>query len=100
MESTLSEAEAAALLLSTKKMNSSSAYTPISQTTRKKNIDFSKLGQKITLSDSSCHRCKTMIPVNEENLCFGPIPDPNVKKVIGSKKKTEPCSKRFCNECL
>ncbi|CDW77674.1 UNKNOWN [Stylonychia lemnae] len=75
-------------------------YTPISQTTRKKTIDFSKVGQKITLSDSSCHRCKTMIPVNEENICKGPLIDINMKKPGSLKKKIEPCSKRFCNECL
>eukprot|EP00347_Sterkiella_histriomuscorum_P023657 403333840 len=74
-------------------------FTPISQTTRKKTIDFSKVGQKITLSDFSCHRCKTMIPVNEENVCNGPIID-DLKKTQNTKKKIEPCQKRFCNECL
>ena len=31
--------------------------------TRKKNIDFSKLGQQITLSSSQCHKCKNVIQV-------------------------------------
>jgi len=41
-----------------------------------------------------------MIPVNEENICKGPIIDTNLKKTGNLKKKFEPCSKRFCNECL
>lgn len=59
--------------------------------TRNKKIDFSKLGQKKTMSNSSCHKCKTMIPVNEENVCRA-RPD--------AKKRPEPCVLRFCSECL
>lgn len=75
---------------------------PVAKTTRKKTIDFSKLGQKMTLSNTSCHKCKTMIPVNEENICNGPLPDSTVtsKKLPNSKKKLEICSRRFCNDCL
>ena len=42
-----------------------------SKNTRNKKIDFSKMGEKKSISNSSCHKCKTMIPVNEENVCQG-----------------------------
>ena len=51
--------------------------------TRNKKIDFSKLGEKKSISNSSCHKCKTMIPVNEENFCKGGLIDINthLKKI-------------------
>ena len=37
-----------------------------------------------------------MIQVNEENICKGPW----LKKGASQKKKSEPCDKRFCSDCL
>ena len=57
----------------------------IGKSLRNKKIDFSNLGQKKTLSNSSCHKCKNMIPVNEENICSGPIEiTPKDKKTVGN----------------
>ena len=76
--------------------------------TRNKKIDFSKLGEKKSISNSSCHKCKTMIPVNEENFCKGGLIEmsSNSKKpgssgsAIKKKVVNEPCMLRFCSECL
>ena len=32
------------------------------------------------MSNSSCHKCKQMIPVNEENICRGPLESTPSKK--------------------
>ena len=51
--------------------------------TRNKKIDFSKLGEKKSISNSSCHKCKTMIPVNEENFCKAGLIEISTKKSAG-----------------
>ncbi len=76
--------------------------------TRNKKIDFSKLGEKKSISNSSCHKCKTMIPVNEENFCKGGLIEisssskksSNLGSAIKKKLNNEPCMLRFCSECL
>ena len=85
----------------------------MNKSTRNKKIDFSKLGQKKTLSNSSCHKCKTMIPVNEENFCAGVglLLEPSTLTFLittiflkdakkDKKKASEPCLLRFCSDCL
>jgi hypothetical protein len=74
------------------------------KSTRNKKIDFAKLGQKKTLSNWSCHKCKTVIQVDEENFCRGGSLEGSAKKASGAlsskKKLLEPCELRFCSECL
>ena len=52
---------------------------------------------------SSCHKCKTMIPVNEENTCKAGLIElaPQPKKTpTNNLKKKEPCNLKFCGDCL
>lgn len=37
--------------------------------TRKKKIDYSKLGDKITLAGNTCHNCKCSLTVQESHSC-------------------------------
>ena len=46
-----------------------------------------------------------MIPVNEENTCFGGLIDPFTKKALdrgekGKRINLDPCALRFCSDCL
>ena len=37
--------------------------------TRKKIIDFAKIGEKLSLTGSNCHYCKSLMTVQESNAC-------------------------------
>jgi hypothetical protein len=37
--------------------------------TRKKIIDFAKIGEKLSLTGSNCHYCKSLMCVQESNAC-------------------------------
>jgi len=37
--------------------------------TRKKVIDFLKIGEKLSLTGSSCHYCKSTMTVQDSNAC-------------------------------
>ena len=37
--------------------------------TRKKVIDFAKIGEKLCLTGSNCHYCKGVMLVQESNAC-------------------------------
>ncbi len=37
--------------------------------TRKKVIDFAKIGEKLSLTGSNCHYCKSVMTVQESNAC-------------------------------
>lgn len=37
--------------------------------TRKKEIDFAKIGEKLSLTGANCHYCKTIMTVKESNAC-------------------------------
>jgi hypothetical protein len=37
--------------------------------TRKKIIDFAKIGEKLSLTGSSCHYCKSIMTVQHSNAC-------------------------------
>ena len=39
--------------------------------TRGIKLDVSKLGDKITMSSATCHKCKVTIPLNQMNICSG-----------------------------
>ncbi len=43
---------------------------PISKyMTRKKVIDFAKIGEKLSLTGSNCHYCKSIMTVQDSNAC-------------------------------
>ena len=37
--------------------------------TRKKIIDFAKIGEKLSLTGSNCHYCKSLMTVQDSNAC-------------------------------
>ncbi len=37
--------------------------------TRKKKIDFAKIGEKLSLTGSNCHFCKSTLTVQDSNAC-------------------------------
>jgi hypothetical protein len=37
--------------------------------TRKKIIDFAKIGEKLSLTGSNCHYCKSIMCVQDSNAC-------------------------------
>jgi hypothetical protein len=37
--------------------------------TRKKIIDFAKIGEKLSLTGSNCHFCKSIMCVQDSNAC-------------------------------
>jgi hypothetical protein len=37
--------------------------------TRKKVIDFAKIGEKLSLTGSNCHYCKSIMCVQDSNAC-------------------------------
>ena len=39
--------------------------------TRGIKLDYSTLGDKITMSSATCHKCKVNIPLNQMNICSG-----------------------------
>jgi hypothetical protein len=41
--------------------------------TRKKIIDFAKIGEKLSLTGSNCHYCKSVMTVQESNACRSTI---------------------------
>jgi hypothetical protein len=63
--------------------------------TRKKRIEYDKLGQRKTLSNSQCHQCRNMIPLSNEIICKGKGSEGNRKE-----KNSKICKKRFCSDCL
>ena len=62
------------------------------QYTRKKTIDLAKLEQKMALSNSTCHHCRTIINATDENIC-------TTRKKLNGNKYVE-CTKRYCSDCL
>lgn len=60
--------------------------------TRKKIIDFAKIGEKLSLTGSNCHYCKTVMTVKESNACRYTL--------SSSKSKRKTCNKKFCFDCL
>ena len=45
--------------------------TPTARETRGIKLDYSTLGDKITMSSATCHKCKVNIPLNQMNICSG-----------------------------
>lgn len=37
--------------------------------TRKKVIDFAKIGEKLSLTGSNCHYCRSVMTVQDSNAC-------------------------------
>lgn len=66
--------------------------------TRKKVIDFAKLGEKLSLSGSNCHFCKSVMTVNESNACRSVFVKSYETNLKSTKRKT--CNKKFCFSCL
>lgn len=66
--------------------------------TRKKVIDFAKLGEKLSLSGSNCHFCKSVMTVNESNACRFVYIKANEANIKSVKRKA--CNKKFCFSCL
>lgn len=66
--------------------------------TRKKIIDFAKLGEKLSLCGSNCHFCKSVMTVNESNACRTIILKPIELSHKSVKRKS--CNKKFCFGCL
>lgn len=66
--------------------------------TRKKVIDFAKIGEKLSLTGSNCHLCKSTMTVQASNACRSKILDEIDNNRTNSKKKT--CNKKFCYDCL
>ncbi len=62
--------------------------------TRKKNIDFSRLGQRMTMSNNACHKCKNVIPLNDEHKCRGTAGKGSQSKGFSG------CDRFFCKDCL
>ena len=59
-------------------------------------IDFAKIGEKLSLTGSNCHYCKSIMTVQESNACRSNIIIEGNSKTI--KKKL--CNKKFCYDCL
>lgn len=79
--------------------------------TRKKYIDFAKIGEKLSLTGSNCHLCKSIMTVGDSNACrFSSSSSKSNNKNHNTnttnkntnnkqgKKKT--CNKKFCYDCL
>ena len=91
--------------------------------TRKKEIDFAKIGEKLSLTGANCHYCKTIMTVKESNACRFTLIKNKLSTTNGNslnnlnlnvleekegktgkesskttKKKT--CNKKFCYDCL
>lgn len=62
--------------------------------TRKKFIDFAKIGEKLSLTGSNCHYCKSIMTVKESNACRF------VFDLNGKHGKKRSCNKKFCFDCL
>lgn len=69
--------------------------------TRKKFIDFSKIGGKLSLTGSNCHYCKSIMTVKESNACrFIPVVTEIKENLVGKISKKKNCNKKFCFDCL
>ncbi len=78
--------------------NSDEKLNPNKYMTRKKIIDFAKIGEKLSLTGSNCHYCKSVMTVQDSNACrsrYNLIVDTD--KLIFKKKS---CNKKFCYDCL
>jgi hypothetical protein len=67
--------------------------------TRKKIIDFAKIGEKLSLTGSNCHYCKGVMTVQESNACRSIL----LLNILDTEKlnlKKKNCNKKFCYECL
>jgi len=62
--------------------------------TRKKFIDFAKIGEKLSLTGSNCHYCKSIMTVKESNACRF------ISDLNGKYGKKRSCNKKFCFDCL
>ena len=69
--------------------------------TRKKFIDFAKIGEKLSLTGSNCHYCKSIMTVKESNACrFIPVIAEFKENIFGKVSKKKNCNKKFCFDCL
>lgn len=67
--------------------------------TRKKVIDFAKIGEKLSLTGSNCHYCKSAMTVKESNACRFVLETTTIEP--GNKQsKRKTCNKKFCFDCL
>lgn len=66
--------------------------------TRKKYIDFAKIGEKLSLTGSNCHFCKSIMTVGDSNACRYTFSKHTSLSTKQSKKRT--CNKKFCFDCL
>jgi len=60
--------------------------------TRKKKIDFNNIGDRLSLTDHTCHICKLLVNIKNIKKCE------NLKYKEKNKKKK--CGKDFCINCL
>jgi len=90
------------ILINHDKHNKSSHNTspndkePVQSTyqTRKKFIDFAKIGEKLSLTGSNCHFCKSVMTVKDSNACRFTY------YLSGKTAKKKSCNKKFCFDCL
>jgi hypothetical protein len=69
--------------------------------TRKKFIDFAKIGERLSLTGSNCHYCKTIMTVKDSNACrYIPIIKEFKENLAGKISKKKNCNKKFCFDCL
>ena len=60
--------------------------------TRKKKIDFNNIGDRLSLTDHTCHICKLLVNIKNIKKCD------NLK--FKEKNKKKKCGKDFCINCL
>ena len=79
--------------------------------TRGIKLDYSTLGDKITMSSATCHKCKVTIPLNLMNMCSGRKQislmhqssmnsTGSCKRARQSNENNDACKIRFCDTCL
>ena len=59
--------------------------------TRKKKIDFTRIGEKLSFSRNYCHYCRNLTTVQDSHSCR------NFEK-INTRKRI--CNKTFCKTCI
>ena len=76
------------------------------RSTRGIKIDYTKVGDKMTMSSATCHKCKVCIALNQQNICQS-LPDPlfktaksEIKSATKKETKMPYCQVRFCDLCL
>lgn len=68
--------------------------------TRKKHIDFAKIGEKLSLTGSNCHYCKSIMTVDNNYTCKYDKNDSETLKLNNFEIEKRNCKKSFCYECL